>query len=76
MSDEARTCWIVQYEVDPLPKEQWSCHRYWPFVEVYEQWRDAFTRLGELRDKGFAVFFAERPFVAAVPVVGGEDKQQ
>ncbi len=64
MSDVKRV-WIVQFgdASGPSPvllnHRQWTGDRYWPYVEVYESWGDAFKRLGELKDMGVVAFFKE-----------------
>lgn len=55
----SRTVWLVHHAAEPLPHTRWSGDRFWPNVEVYEAWADAFKRLGELRDWGIPVNFEE-----------------
>lgn len=44
--------YVVQWSNDPMPKEQWSVDRFWPFVEVHTDYGQALDRYGALRDKG------------------------
>lgn len=55
----AQKCWVVTWMTDYPPHDQWHGDRHWPFVEVYESWGDAFTKLGQLRDLGHPATFWE-----------------
>lgn len=53
------TVWLVHHGADPLPHRRFSCGKFWPYVEVFSQWGDAFKRLGELSELGIPTMFEE-----------------
>lgn len=49
--------YVVQWSSEPMPKEQWSGDRFWPFVEVHTDYGQAIRRYGALRDEGMPASF-------------------